>query len=146
MNNLVFSYLFSKGLQILIQQLNTPDIIAVIRLQAATRAQNATILTMKRVFFNNKIVKYYLVPQFILFSIPSIKTDTVLFTLSFLLRYEKTEDISKKLHINVIIANKEIIVLKVVSKFKLTICNIDVKVNSQKLDVQILINPEQIKY
>ncbi|CAD8196439.1 unnamed protein product [Paramecium octaurelia] len=145
-NNLVFSNLFLKGLQILMQQEKTPDRLAVIRLQAAPRSQNATKLIMNKVFLNNKIVKYYLDPQSFVFQIPSTKPENALFTPFLLLKYEKKEVKSRKLHIKATNANKEIIILRVVSVLKLTTYNRDAKVNSQKFDEQILINPEQMKY
>ncbi|CAD8194865.1 unnamed protein product [Paramecium octaurelia] len=146
MNILIFSKLFSKGLQIQIQQENAPDIQAVIKLQAARSSQNTTKLIMNKVFLMSNRVKYYLVPYLQLLLIPSTKTDNFFGTVPLFAKQEKKTAIKNRFPYSVINAIKEMVLFKVVSVLQLAIYNIDAKVISQKLEVKILINPEQIKY
>ncbi|CAD8205828.1 unnamed protein product [Paramecium pentaurelia] len=143
---LIFSKLFSKGLYIQQQQENIPDRQAVIRLQTPIRPQKTTKFMINKVFFINNIVKYYLAPYFAQFLIPSTNTDKFLAILFFMLRQQNNWAITNKLQINTKRAKYEVILFVVVDVLKFTIYKIDAKVNSQKLDVQILIIPEQIKY
>ncbi|CAD8214177.1 unnamed protein product [Paramecium octaurelia] len=146
LNIFQFSYLFLKGLQIQIYKAKVPDKQPVIRHQAPKRSQNKTKFTMNRVFLINNMVKYYLETYFKLLLIPSTKTFNTLGTSSFLLRQEKNSVIRSKLICNVIRANNEMVEFKLLSVLQFAIYKIDAKVNSQKLEVKILINPEQMKY
>ncbi|CAD8186925.1 unnamed protein product [Paramecium octaurelia] len=145
-NIFLFSQLFLKGLQIQIYKAKVPDKQPVIRHQAPQRSYNKTKFTINRVFLINNIVKYYLETYLKLLLIPSTKTFNTLGTSSFLLRQEKNSMIRNKLICNTIRANNEIVAFKLSSVLQLAIYKIDAKVNSQKLEVKILINPEQMKY